>query len=130
VCGVTQLPSRRRASAAVISDWGGARWSLTHNAANIGGMDRQILWDWAIRFKGQGPAGLFNIISPGDPIPAVHGMVRWSACDLIMRLHEEFGITVSDGTNNRALKDLGFSPVSARPQAYKQDPERCCKLLT
>src|SRR4051812_11951743 len=32
------------------------------------------------------------------PIPAVHGVVRWRACDLIMRLQEEFGISVSDDT--------------------------------
>jgi hypothetical protein len=43
--------------------------------------------------------------------------------DLIMRLHEEFGISVSDDTIYRALKELGFSHVSARPKAYKQDPE-------
>jgi hypothetical protein len=46
--------------------------------------------------------------------------VRWRACDLIMRLHEEFGLSVSDDTVY-ALKDLGFSHVSARPRAYKQD---------
>jgi hypothetical protein len=28
-------------------------------------------------------------------MPAVHGVVRWRACDLIMRLHEEFGLSVS-----------------------------------
>ena len=50
-------------------------------------------------------------------------MVRWRACDLIMRLHEEFGLSVSDATVYRALKELGFSHVSARPKAYKQDPE-------
>jgi transposase len=51
----------------------------------------------------------------------VRGVVRWRACDLIMRLHEEFGISVSDDTIYRALMDLGFSHVSARPKAYKQD---------
>jgi transposase len=40
-----------------------------------------------------------------------------------MRLYEEFGLSVSDDTIYRALKDLGFSHVSARPRAYKQDPE-------
>ena len=50
-------------------------------------------------------------------------MVRWRACDLIMRLYEEFALSVSDDTIYRALKDLGFSHVSARPKAYKQDPE-------
>ena len=52
---------------------------------------------------------------PGHP-----WVVRWRACDLIMRLHEEFGISVSDDTVYRALKDLGFSHVSARPRAYTQ----------
>ena len=112
------------------------------DAARIGGMDRQTLRDWVIRFNEQGPDGLINIPSPGvppklddthraflarlveeGPIPAVHGVVRWRACDLIMRLYEEFALSVSDDTIYRALKDLGFSHVSARPKAYKQDPD-------
>jgi len=111
-------------------------------AATIGGMDRQTLRDWVIRFNEQGPEGLVNKPSPGapgkltdehkaylarlieeGPIPAIHGVVRWRACDLIMRLHEEFGLSVSDDTIYRALHKLGFSHLSARPQAYKQDPE-------
>jgi transposase len=111
-------------------------------AAKIGGMDRQTLRDWVIRFNEQGSDDLINVPSPGappkldeehkaflariveeGPIPAVHGVVRWRACDLIMRLHEEFGLSVSDDTIYRALKDLGFSHVSARPKAYKQDAE-------
>jgi transposase len=116
--------------------------SSREQAAKIGGMDRQTLRDWVIRFNEQGPDGLVNKLSPGapgkltdehkaflarlveeGPIPAVHGVVRWRACDLIMRLHEEFGISVSDDTVYRALKDLGFSHVSARPKAYKQDAD-------
>jgi transposase len=104
--------------------------------------DRQTLRDWVIRFNAQGPDGLVNKSSPGapgkltdehkafltrlveeGPIPAVDGVVRWRACDLIMRLHEEFGISVSDDTVYRALKDLSFSHVSARPKAYKQDAD-------
>jgi transposase len=65
-------------------------------AAKIGGMDRQTLRDWVIRFNDQGPDGLINIPSPGvppklaathraflariveeGPIPAAHGVVRW-----------------------------------------------------
>ena len=67
-------------------------------------------------------AFLARLVEEG-PIPAIHGVVRWRACDLIMRLHEEFGISVSDDTVYRALRELGFSHVSARPKAYKQDPE-------
>lgn len=111
-------------------------------AARIGGMERQTLRDWVIRFNEQGPDGLINLASPGappkldaehraflsrmveeGPIPAVHGVVRWRACDLIALLQEEFGISVSDDTIYRALKDLGFAHLSARPKAYRQDPE-------
>jgi transposase len=111
-------------------------------AATIGGMDRQTLRDWVIRFNDQGPEGLINRPSPGapgklsdehkaylaglveeGPIPAIHGVVRWRGCDLIMQLHETFGISVSDDTIYRALKELGFSHVSARPKAYRQDPD-------
>ena len=35
-------------------------------AATIGGMDRQTLRDWVIRFNEQGPDGLINIPSPGE----------------------------------------------------------------
>jgi transposase len=112
------------------------------DAAKAGGMDRQTLRDWVIRFNEKGPDGLVNIPSPGmppildathkaflarivdeGPIPAIHGVVRWRACDLIMRLHEEFGVSVSDDTIYRALKELGFSHVSARPRAHKQEAE-------
>jgi transposase len=111
-------------------------------AATVGGMDRQTLRDWVIRFNDQGPDGLINIPSPGvppklddahkaflariveeGPIPAIHGVVRWRACDLIMRLHEEFSLSVSDATIYRTLKDLGFSHLSARPKAYRQDAD-------
>ena len=36
-------------------------------AAKIGGMDRQTLRDWVIRFNEQGSDGLINIPSPGMP---------------------------------------------------------------
>src|ERR1700720_1353644 len=37
------------------------------DAAKSGGMDRQTLRDWVIRFNQQGPDGLVNIPSPGAP---------------------------------------------------------------
>jgi hypothetical protein len=80
---------------------------------------------WSVAWRA-GPADrrsqafLARLVEDG-PIPAVHGVVRWRACDLIMRLHEEFGLSVSDDTVT--LKELGFSHVSARPKAYKQDSE-------
>jgi transposase-like protein len=44
-------------------------------AARIGGMDRQTLRDWVIRFNDQGPDGLINIASPGLP-PKLNTMHR------------------------------------------------------
>ena len=129
--------ARRLLAIAAVLD-GAAR----QEAAKIGGMDRQTLRDWVIRFNEQGPDGLINKVSPGargkltnehkaflarlvedGPIPALDGVGRWRACDLIMRLHQEFGISVSDDTVYRSLKGLGFSHVSARPRAYKQNAE-------
>jgi putative transposase len=100
------------------------------------------LRDWVIRFNAQGPDGLINKPSPGGPsklthehkaflarivedgpMPAIDGVVRWRACDLIQRLYEEFGISVSDDTVYRALKELGFSHISARPRSYQQAAE-------
>jgi transposase len=89
-----------------------------------------------------GAQGLINMVSPGSPpkldeehraflarvveegpILAVHGVVRWRGCDLIVLLHEQFGIEVSDDTVYRALQQLGFAHLSARPRANKQDAE-------
>ena len=41
--------------------------SSREEAAKIGGMDRQTLRDWVIRFNEQGADGLINIPSPGMP---------------------------------------------------------------
>jgi len=114
--------ARRLLAIAAVLD-GSSRTEAATNA----GMDRQTLRDWVIRFNEQGPDGLVNIPSPGappklndthkaflarivheGPIPAIHGVVRWRACDLIMRLHEAFGLSVSDDTVYRALKELGL----------------------
>src|SRR5262245_57112004 len=74
-------------------------------AAKIGGMDCQTLRDWVIRFNERGADGLINIPSAGvppklkamheaflarlveeGPIPAIHGVGRWPALELVMPL--------------------------------------------
>jgi Winged helix-turn helix len=82
---------------------------------------------------GAGRSGLVNIPSPGAP-PSSMRRTRgpdpgdpW--CGALARarpdhaVHEEFGLSVSDDTVYRALKDLGSSHLSARPRAYIQDTE-------
>src|SRR5262249_11612136 len=54
--------ARRRTAIGAVLD-GAAR----EEAATIGGMDRQTVRDWVIRFNEQGPDGLINIPSPGVP---------------------------------------------------------------
>ena len=111
-------------------------------AAKIGGMDRQTLRDWVHRFNAYGPDGLINRPAPGaapklsqaqqatlaavveqGPIPAIHEVVRWRACDWVQWIWDEFGISVSDDTVYRMLKRMGFAHLSARPKAYKQTEE-------
>jgi transposase len=124
--------ARRLLAIAAVLDAGASRGGAAKRSSDAAGLGD--------RFNEQGADGLINIPSPGmppklnarhkvffavaaGPIPAIHGVVRWRACDLIMRLYEEFGLSVSDDTIYRALKKLGFSHMSARPKAYKQNAE-------
>ena len=81
-------------------------------AAKIGGMDRQILRDWVLRFNQEGPDGLRDRKAPGaqrrlndmqmkelgiivetGPDPQVDGVVRWRCCDLADLIEERFGVS-------------------------------------
>lgn len=108
-------------------------------AARLGGMDRQTLRDWVHAFNAGGIDALINDTSPGRPskltaeqkaeIKALvvkgpdfetDGIVRWRCVDLARIAKERFGITVSDDTIGRLLRELGFSHISVRPQHPKQ----------
>ncbi len=112
------------------------------DAARIGGMDRQTLRDWVHRFNTEGPEGLINRTSPGapaklddaqrawladiverGPIPAVHGVVRWRAKDLVALIWQEFSISLSQDVVWKELRRLGFRYLSARPRHHAQDPQ-------
>jgi transposase len=110
-------------------------------AAKIGGVTLQIVRDRVVRFNAEGPAGLIDRKAPGSapklgaaerqalaqmvargPVPAVHGVVRWRRVDLAQRVWEEFRISISTQTPNRALRALGDRKLSARPRDHAQDP--------
>jgi len=129
--------TRRLLALAVIYD-GGSR----AEAAETGGVGRQIVRDWVERFNAEGPNGLVSRKPPGNasklndaqraelarivqsgPIPAVDGVVRWRLVDLAAWVWEEFGISVSEATMSRELKALGFAKLSARPRHYAQNEE-------
>lgn len=68
--------------------------------AEIGGMDRQTLRDWAHRFNQEGPDGL---------------------ADMKRSVVERFAAEISEGSLSRLLKELSFSHISGRRQHAKQD---------
>jgi transposase len=129
--------SRRLLALAEIYE-GGSRTK----AARIGGVGRQTLRDWVVRFNARGPEGLINGKAPGNtcklndtqrqalaemvesgPTPAIHGVVRWRLKDLTLWIWEEFRISISETTLSRELRALGYRKLSARPRHYAQDPE-------
>lgn len=110
-------------------------------AAAIGGMDRQTLRDWALRFNSHGPEGLKDRKAPGarpkltpeqlatvvrlveeGPIPAIHGVVRWRLIDLAGWIYDEYGVTLDPSRLGRILKGLGYVRLSPRPRHHAQNP--------
>jgi transposase len=129
--------TRRLLALAVIYD-GGSRGE----AAETGGVGRQILRDWVERFNAEGPAGLIGRKPPGNrpklddaqraalvrvvesgPNPVRDGVVRWRLIDLAAWVWDKFGISVSAATLSRELNALGFGKLSARPRHYAQNAE-------
>jgi transposase len=109
-------------------------------AARIGGMDRQTLRDWVLRFNASGPEGLKDSWSKGSPPRlsakqqaelaelvetgpdrAVHGVVRWRRIDLQRLIAARFGVAYHERTIGKILNSLGFSHISARPRHPAQD---------
>jgi len=110
------------------------------DAAMVGGMDRQTLRDWVLRFNDKGPDGLLNHKSSGrksrlnndqleeldriveaGPDLEKDGVVRWRAIDLKRVIEARFGVSYGERHVMKLLNQLGFSHMSARPQHPKQD---------
>src|ERR1700693_1670932 len=126
--------ARRRLALAAIYD-GATRTE----AAKIGGVGRQIIRDWVLRFNARGPDGLLHGKAPGQPpklndaqrqsiarmiesgpIPAIHDVVRWRLIDLAQWIFEEFRITIAKQTLSRELRTMGYRKLSARPRHHAQ----------
>ena len=111
-------------------------------AARIGGMDRQTLRDWVLRFNADGPDGLTNLGGAGrprllnekqmqelaqivetGPDRETDGVVRWRRIDLVHVITERFGVKCSQSVVSDYLAELGFSHISGRPQHPAQDTQ-------
>jgi transposase len=109
-------------------------------AATVGGMDRQLLRDWALRFNAEGPHGLIDRRAPGGrpkltteqlstvirlvedgPIPAIHGVVRWRLVDLVGWIYDEWGVSLDPSRLGKILKGLGYVRLTARPKHHGQN---------
>ncbi len=105
------------------------------DAARVGGMDRQTLRDWVIRFNEEGPDGLADRYRSGrprrltdaqlteleeivraGPDQAIHGVVRWRRVDLKKVIKDSFGVDYSERGVGALLKRLSFSHISGRAQ--------------
>jgi transposase len=108
-------------------------------AAQIGGVTRQIVRDWVVRFNEGGPDALVARKAPGKPplldsqqraalaqviedgpVPAIDGVVRWRLVDLVQWVFEKFAISISRQTLGRELRAMGYRKLSARPRHHAQ----------
>lgn len=103
-------------------------------AAHQGGMDRQTLRDWVIRFNAEGIEGLrdrpksgrpawldegqlasFKALVRRGPDPERDGVSTWRAKDLCRIVADRFGVSYTENGMLRLLHDLGLSWQKARP---------------
>lgn len=111
-------------------------------ASKVGGMDRQILRDWVLRFNEHGPDGLVDLKAPGGrvklneeqlqefvaiveagPDPEKNGISSWRSQDLVCVIEERFGVSYKDRGIRDLLRRLGFVRISGRPQHPSQKTE-------
>jgi transposase len=109
-------------------------------AARAGGMDRQTLRDWVIRYNEAGVDGLRDrprsgrrprlnavqlaelarLVEQGPDIE-VHGVVRWRCIDLQAEIKARFGVDISERHVGRLLGQLKFTRLSVRPRHPQTD---------
>jgi transposase len=109
-------------------------------AAELCGMDRQILRDWVLRYNAEGLAGVYDRPHPGakprlshdqqmqvaqwvrqGPSLSEHGVVRWRRIDLAHAIEKGFGVQLAERSVGSLLRRLGFRRLSVRPQHPRQD---------
>src|SRR5665213_3322391 len=110
------------------------------DAARLGGVGLQTIRDWVLRFNAEGPDGLIDGKSTGQPsklndeqrralvamveagpIPAIHGVVRWRLIDHAQWMFEDYGISVTKQILSRELRAMGYRKLSARPSHHEHD---------
>src|ERR1700730_7059721 len=128
---------RRILAIAMVRDGHSRLWG-----AQAGGMDRQTLRDWVIRYNTDGLAGLADRPRPGrqprlaeaqrrevakwvedGPNLKTDGVVRWRCADLRDRIAAKFDVHLHERSVGKLLKKLNFSSMSGRPMHPQSDLE-------
>ena len=110
------------------------------DAARVGGMDRQTLRDWVIRFNTDGPEGLQDQWNGGRPArlneveqaelaeiilngpdPEADGISAYTLEDLAAISKERWAKPFHPASMSRVVRRLGFSRQKARPSHPKSD---------
>eukprot|EP01037_Dinobryon_pediforme_P020049 gene20049-20580_t len=110
-------------------------------AAEAGGMDRQTLRDWVVRFNAEGIGGLADRPRPGRPTwldegeqavlkaiilrgpdPEKDGDSAFRAIDVCRIAKERFGVDYSENGMLQLMKSLGLSRQKTRPRHPEGDP--------
>ena len=109
-------------------------------AARAGGMDRQTLRGWVIRYNEAGVAGLRDLPRSGrrprlnaaqlaelarlvedGPDIEEHGVVRWRCVDLQAQIKARFNVDISERHVGRILGQLRLTRLSVRPRHPQTD---------
>ena len=111
-------------------------------AARSCGAERQALRDWVLRYNAQGLEGLKDRLKPGrtprlrgddlkafeklvdqGPDIAADKVVRWRCADLKEVAKDRFGVSLSERSVGRVLRQMRFVRLSVRPQHPNADAE-------
>ena len=109
-------------------------------AAQLNGMDRQTLRDWAHRYNDEGVAGLRSRVSPGrpgalngeqmeelrsmvleGPDPERDRVIRWRCADLRDVIAARWSVNLHERSVGRLLHRLGMTRLQPRPCHPKQN---------
>lgn len=110
-------------------------------AARVGGMDRQTLRDWVIRYNEQGLDGLVSRRGGGrraalsqaqmaellalvvtGPDPERDRVVRWRCVDLRDEVERRFEVRVHENTIGAWLRQMKLTRLQPRPFHPRKDP--------
>ena len=111
-------------------------------AAQAGGMDRQTLRDWVLRYNALGVGGLRDVARSGRPAALSaeqmqeleglvlagpdlkrDGVVRWRCVDLRAQIKVRFKVDLHERTVGKLLHKLKMIRLQPRPFHPKSDPK-------